>query len=177
MIPKTIAFLLAAASGVQSAQVPAADKGERPDYSLSIRAKQAETRVGSQVTIEVVQTNMSDHQLTTSAGSGPDEAAVFYKTYVYGGDGALAPETKFGRRVRTEKDDPGETTVIVGEALLRYLQPGGSLRDEITLNRLYDLSKPGKYTVQVQGLDSAGRVAKSNTVTIIITSGPKGAAK
>ena len=71
---------------------------------------------------------------------------------------------------------PGETTVIVASVATRYLQPGESKKDEIILNKLYDLSKPGKYTVQVLGLDDVRRTVKSNTITVTITSDTKGGA-
>jgi len=178
MIARTLSFLLVLASAMLGALASPASADEHPDYSLRIRAKQGDANAGSEVRIEVVQTIIADHQVEVPVVSKRlDQIDLFYKTYVYDENGNLAPETKYGRRVRTGRDDPGETTIDVFSAATRYLQPGESKTDEILLNKLYDLSKPGKYTVHVEGLDSARRTAKSNTITITVASDVKGGAK
>ncbi len=57
------------------------------------------------------------------------------------------------------------------------LEPGASFRDSIDLNRLYDISRPGKYTVALEfvdtatnggGADANGDIVKSNVLTVTV---------
>ena len=50
------------------------------------------------------------------------------------------------------------------------LNPGESLKDSISISKMYDMTKPGKYQVQVQRTDPESKViVKSNTIGITVT--------
>jgi len=58
--------------------------------------------------------------------------------------------------------------VIVGRQSMK-LQPGGSYSDYFMLNRVFDVTKPGVYFVQVQEEPMAGRVAaRSSRIEIVV---------
>jgi hypothetical protein len=134
---------------------------------LTIRANQSDFKVGEEIRIEIDFKNTSDHQFL--AAPEIPTAETSYKAYVRDDKDNLAPETRLGRRLRTGKDDRGQdalNTVTTGP--LRYLQPGESIKEGIVLNKLYDLSKPGKYTVQVQTQVDTRGMAGSNKIMITI---------
>lgn len=115
--------------------------------------------------------NISDQPILIGEElKNPKMADLRYPVQVRDEKGSLAPETKWGRRVRTGKDDPGKETVQVGSYHERYVQPGETYTDGIELNGLYDLSQPGKYTVQIVKIDENGNVVfKSNVVVLTVT--------
>jgi len=73
--------------------------------------------------------------------------------------GRSVPETPAGQRIR---NGPG----AVSGAVSFPLAPGKALRPQIILNRVFDLSQPGEYTVQASRTDSAAGVeVKSNLLS------------
>jgi hypothetical protein len=170
MKSKLIIILLSLGVAAGIAQPPAAGTPEPAQYSLTIDSRQsAGAKAGSEVAVEIVQRNVSNEQFLVSEAKYPSEAETWFKIYLRDQDGNLAPETKHGRRVRLGKDDPGETTIFVGGASIRQLQPGDSVTHRIILNRLYDLTRPGKYTIEIEGIDRKGRTAKSNVIGLTLT--------
>ncbi|MCC7157776.1 MAG: hypothetical protein IT161_24560 [Bryobacterales bacterium] len=143
---------------------------QRRNHALSIRSKQPEFRVGEEIAIEVTFTNTSEKPVL--AAPVLPTAEVSYKLDVRDEKGDPVPETSYGRKLRAGKDDSGRETVTVFQtAPLRYLQPGESIKEQIVLNKLYDLSKPGAYTVQAQAQSDNEGKAKSNRFTITIKAG------
>jgi hypothetical protein len=50
------------------------------------------------------------------------------------------------------------------------MPPGKVMKTEIRLDEVYDLTSPGKYTIQVSHYDEDNKEeAKSNTLTITVT--------
>jgi hypothetical protein len=137
-------------------------------FALTIHSnKQERFKVGDEIRIHVSRKNTSEKPVPTAPTIPTAETS--YKVFVEDADGHLAKETPFGRTLRTGKGEHGEETVTVAKSgLFRYLQPGETMNEEIVLNRLYDLSTPGRYTVYVQlrgDLDGSG---KSNKLTITL---------
>jgi hypothetical protein len=164
-----------AASAQDQAQSPAVAAVPKADYNLAIRAKQAEVKAGSELRLEIVTRNVSDHTIADSyATKNTDDTDQGYVAYVWDEKGDLAKETKYERLIRTSMNDPedikkGQIIILTGSRSPGELPPGSTHQDEILLNRLYDVSQPGKYTVQVRTWgDMAGR-ALSNKITITIT--------
>lgn len=154
---------------VGAADAQAADDQRRADYSLTISTGRTEFHPGEQVNVRVTLKNISERPLLAAKLTPPGAADLHYKTYVYDESGSLASETKYGKMLRTDKGENGKETVIVENGgMLRYLKAGESAEEDMTLNKLFDLSKPGKYTVQVQGRGDTEGLAKSNVITIVI---------
>jgi len=159
--------------GVAGRQAPRNGVGRGPAYALTIRLKQPDYKAGSEIWAEVAFRNVSDHEIEITprlAGlSRPEQAHFYYVPDVRDEKGNAVSETEFGRRVRK-----GEAFYVGGgsEALGQHynpLHPGESRTSKIRLDDLYDLSTPGKYTVQVQFLDTGAATVKSNIVTLTIT--------
>ena len=160
--------IVAILSGPAHSQTTATVETARPRYALTIHGKQSSFKVGDEIRIEVTWKNTSDRPILAA----PDipTAETKYKVYLEDEKGDLAAETEMGRRLRTGRGEQGQETVTVGQmGLLRYLQPGETMNEEIILNKLYDVSKPGRYTVRVQSQGEPDGFAKSNTVIITVT--------
>jgi len=75
------------------------------------------------------------------------------------------PDSEYGRKVKTH-------SMLVISMILKTVHPGDSLKEDTDMSRLFDLAKPGTYTVQLERkdpLNSRGTSIKSNMLTIHIT--------
>jgi hypothetical protein len=142
-----------------------------PDkFSITVSAPKATLKVGADVIIEVVLKNTSSSNLLYSSGSKrEDQGETNYKVEVQDETSTRAPETAYGHKLRTGEDPPGQHTVIVGSSVTFEVPPGGTVKNKILVNKLYDLSKPGEYEIHVERLDDAdGASIKSNAITITV---------
>lgn len=90
-------------------------------------------------------------------------AELDFATYVYDAEGKLAPLKDYGRTVVMHEQP------IADENFPLTLRPQDSFQREIELSKLYDLTKPGRYAIQVERFDDlAGVVSKSNLATLTI---------
>jgi hypothetical protein len=179
MCVKTMTLLFAvstvvSAIGAESAQTDKTGESTQiasSDWRMTIRMDKDVVKAGSEVKVLIEAKNISDHAiLVTEELKNPRRIDLRYKTYVRAADGSLAPETKWGRRVRTGREEPGESTIEVGSSYERYIQPGQIRPETLVLNALYDLSEPGKYSVQIEIPDEQGHVIlRSNIVTFMVT--------
>ena len=161
MLSRSLLLFLVVVSGLSAA----ADR-----FSITVNAPKPTVKVGTDVTIEVVLKNTSAGNFLYGSGSKPeDQGETDYKVEVQDETSKRAPETSYGHKLRTGEDSPGQHTVIVGSFVSFELPPGGVVKNEILVNKLYDLSKPGKYEIHVERLDDAGGASiKSNTITITV---------
>jgi hypothetical protein len=144
-----IAFMLASSAFGQTV---------KPPFSLTISAAKPTVKSGSYVFIKATQTNISDQTIgcsSTIAGSSN-------LSYIY--------------NVRDENGNSLEQRTGVfsygGSVRLCDLDPGKTKTEDLLISWLYNLSKPGKYTIQViRPISSNGAdgVVKSNTITITVT--------
>ena len=80
------------------AQGTQAPQNVKPAFSLSIAPVEPSVKAGSKVLVDVTVENTSGHHIT-SEGSLGDEGFE-YPIDVWDEKGAIAPETKYGRRIR-----------------------------------------------------------------------------
>jgi hypothetical protein len=81
-------------------------------------------------------------------------------------NGAKMSETDFGRKALEQTG----ARVVVGKLVDVPVKTGKSFTYPLNVNELYDLSHPGKYTIQVQRMDPDSKVlVKSNTITVTVT--------
>jgi hypothetical protein len=84
--------------------------------------------------------------------------------------GNSPPETKYQRVLRGEEP---LTEPWVASVATISVDPGKTFSDAMIANKFYDLSKPGKYKIQVQRTDPASKVVvKSNVITVTVTPEP-----
>ena len=165
---KQLVFILAiAATGVTIV----AQTVQRP-FSLGISVAHDVVKTGTPIVINIVFKNISDHDISRMVrpeGSAHGELLGF-PPIVRDAEGKEPPLTKLGRAI-FGKPAPGEVvgyeTISAGGTAMH---PGKVITPEIRLTELYDLSVPGKYTVQVWYYDSENREkVNSNTITVTVT--------
>ncbi|PYX10063.1 MAG: hypothetical protein DMG88_03995 [Acidobacteria bacterium] len=140
-------------------------------FSLTITALQNPVKAGSEVRIEMVVTNISNREITVSRSNGEGQAEFSgYTAEVRDRKGNLSSETKYGRGLKGEGGTPEAPTVTVTNDILFPLQPGKKLKDMLIVSRLWDMSQPGVYSIQVQRTDpDTGILVRSNSVTVTVT--------
>jgi hypothetical protein len=162
---------------------------QKPSFSLIISTPKSTVPVGSEVRLDITVTNISDHDVALT-WSSPSE--LIYGFDIRDSKGRSPAETERLRWVRGKvaKTASGKTVELdssgkpkergeIGEPLFgvpgaaiqgSVYKPGHGHSESIVLNRMYDLSQPGDYTIQLSKKDSATKtVVKSNIVTVTIT--------
>ena len=140
-------------------------------YSLVLKAKESVVEAGRPIRLDITLQNTSDRPINImNATKNPEEADMFFDIHVLDEQVRIPhdQETKLGRKSRTHKDDPGETTIYVGSEAPFQLKAHGTVKYEVKLNRKYDLKRPGKYVVQVE-THFEGVSVKSNSITVRIS--------
>lgn len=133
-----------------------------PPISLSIRATQETTKRGSDVTINVTLTNLTNHAVVfTDRNSACD-----YAVDVRDSAGLPAPQTEYKRTLKCG------TKLADGRNIIVTLKPGESRQEQLIITRACDLERPGIYSVRALRTfpdDIGDGTATSNQVQVVIT--------
>jgi hypothetical protein len=126
-------------------------------------------KAGSPVRVKITTTNTSDREVVYYE-TGP----WHYNIYVRDATGAYAPDTPEGLGKHPwSPRRTGGGGVFSGPSFRFRLAigPGKKQEDEVDVTKEYDLSKPGKYTVQLERPDpeNKGQWLRSNTITVTVT--------
>jgi hypothetical protein len=130
---------------------------------------------GGQVVIEVITKNISKYPTNERTADDKRDLQRFFRVDVQDSQGATPPETDFGISVGNRDDVPPHfmpwnPTTRRGDPLVPSYFPGDERSEVIAVNDLYDLSKPGEYTIQVRRWDDETKTwVKSNTLTVAVT--------
>jgi len=136
-------------------------QAESQILSLSISVPEQSIRIGSEVKVKTILTNVTDHVVNLSDSNRDCD----YAAQVFDSKGNAASETTYKQRLRCDKGQSDGRMVVVA------LKPHESKQDEIVLSRLYSL-KPGRYEIQIARViatDPDKRTVKSNIITITLT--------
>lgn len=152
-------ILLVVLTGATPAQKPV-----KAPFTVVLTTENPNATLGSDVWVKVQWTNTSDKPLDSSANildaTNVDPNFLFE---LVDADGHALP-MKVYKFPQTS-----------GHAEFGTLKPGETIAPNINLIRLYDLKKPGKYTLQVARRvpeELGGGMIKSNKITIAIVSPP-----
>ncbi len=161
----SILLLIAALLGVQKAELPAST---RPAISVTISPSSDVVKLGSELRIKIVITNISNRELDVGrpVGNGPQGE---FRNLIDVRDerGNAAVKTKYYRQIRGEEVTHGGIRLETTDSLLK---PGESTAEEVVVSKLYSLEKEGKYTVQTQRDDPDSKaLVKSNRITVTVT--------
>ena len=131
-------------------------------FSITVTTEKPDVKAGSDIYLRIKMTNTSNHDVdcTRVASNGSDRA------YLY--DVRDANGTPLEKAVRKHPE--------IGETFSSWpcvLKPGESTsEDENFLSPVYDMTRPGKYSVQVSRYISGGRkedgLVRSNKITITV---------
>jgi hypothetical protein len=133
-----------------------------PWFSVTISTPEAIVSAGSDVKLKVIFANNTGKDLHYGVG-GPGRGGPAFDIDVRDSEGKPVPETAYGLKMHGKDPHPWAGSVFTVTS-----GPGKTMEEELILSKEYDLSKPGKYTVQTQGGKGATRTAKSSVITITV---------
>ncbi|HEY4046918.1 MAG TPA: hypothetical protein VGM27_08635 [Acidobacteriaceae bacterium] len=150
----------------QTAQVASPTKAA---FSLTLSAAQSTVKTGQPQQLEVTLTNKTDHVI----GINEDRAYTgdfYYPLTVRDEQSKDIPLTRRGRAIRGRPtlDDPPVAVNV--DSFLVQLDPGHGLIDTINVTPLYDLTRPGRYSIQASRYDDVSKErVLSNVIDVTIT--------
>jgi hypothetical protein len=162
---RTLSSLTLCLALLSPSAVLSALSGQPP---FSIKIAQADiAKSGAEILVEIALTNTADHEISVGKAPGNlPQAESEYLVEAFDSEGQTAPDTDYGRKIKQNK------IVVSFSRVSATIEPGGSLKDGVILTKLYNLSRPGKYSVQLlrrAPRQLGGGLIKSNTITITVT--------
>lgn len=150
-------------SHIRSPQVQA-----NPGFSIVIGASTAAVRLTNPIEVTITVTNDTDHAIYWSSFVGKDSqyAAFHYDLELKGHEA----ETTFFHRKMSGRNRPGDPHEVFGGSFVLLPHPPGKMFEmKINLKRLYRITEPGKYTLQVSRYDATTKTTvHSNTLLLTI---------
>lgn len=131
------------------------------DAVLSIRAKESSVKSGAAMWVDVTVENKSDHILLVYralTAADDDQGGWVYDADIHDEKGGRPQPTKF-------KGERGG----IGSGGYIHLQPGKTMTDRINICKLYDISRPGKYSIQVYRYGMGDTMLLSNTINMTVS--------
>jgi len=157
-IKHSLRILLIAASALSAM---GQNRSGEQSFVITVSPDSQVARTGSDVVITVRFENRSRQELDFSANISDNTGVDPNYTYdVRDSRGNLVP-----RRVYPHPE------LATGHAVLRKVAPGESVSDTEPIGRLSDMSKPGKYSIQVLRHvpdGKRGQVVRSNKITVTV---------
>jgi len=157
-LKRLLILIVLTASAMSSAQIPTTP------FTLALETKENAVRTGSEVEVDITLRNSSSRAMHISYGLSEHD----YTFEVRDSQNRTPPETEFARKSK------GRTNFSNDQVF--YLQPGESLpKALLVVSKFYDLSRPGKYTIQVSRAvpkELGGGAIKSNEITIVVAPPP-----
>lgn len=145
-----------------------------PQFSLTIIPREPTMSLDSPIPLEIMTKNVSDQRLYLWAEeSHHQQAGVTYQISVVDENATAPHDTAFGKAAKARTDIPSASkapSLSSGSGETLVLRPGESWIDTINIKTLYEIKKPGDYTIQVERFDPAtNTMVKSNTITVSVT--------
>lgn len=138
-----------------------------PRISIAIKTSQTVVKTGSDVVVQVEMKNISQVDVPDGAPLA-DGPTTSFQWEVRDSSGKQVAMTDYGLRANHLDSPNGVPRVWAGSFFSAPLAPGKVITQTLALTKEYDLSKPGKYTVQASRGDGQTRV-KSNIITLTVT--------
>ena len=131
-------------------------------------------KAGSPVAVSITLRNHSDKTLSASLWDYDYD----YTIDVRDAQGNSAPESEEAGRLRAEMDacrSSGKSLCgrkILLHGVLNQFKPGESWQERLLITGYYDMSRPGRYTIQLERKlpEELGKgTVKSNSITVTVT--------
>jgi hypothetical protein len=148
----------------------------QPPLTITISFSDGDVvKTGSGILVFVTLTNHSDKTASSS-----QDYAGYYTMDVKDARGISAPDSEDGRKARAHMDACRNSTKkdvcggrkFGGIGLISQLKPGESWHEELLITKYYDMSRPGKYTIQLERKlpEELGKgTVRSNPITVTVT--------
>jgi len=159
--PARVAAAPAEGDGASDADLP--DLPQRAvgaeDFTVAIGAPQDEVKLGSDAKVTIALRNVSDHPVAFAHRPGANYPEFSYRIEVKDAKGHEVALTAYGREALQHQQE--ETRMV------EYVQPGKAAVQTAHLEKLVNMNRPGRYTVQVFRKDAkSGAVVRSNELTM-----------
>jgi hypothetical protein len=136
-----------------------------PNFSIVVNTPQEIVKTGAEVRLKIVFTNNTARPLHYATGVPGRGTGPGFEIDLRDSKGKRIPETPFG--LKAQGKAPHHP--FVGSVFAATVPPEGTLVREVLLNKEYDISKPGKYTVRVTERNPNPDPGESNTITLAVT--------
>jgi hypothetical protein len=144
--------------------------------SLSIKADSDAARPNLPVDVLVDTKNVSTHSIVLRRQERAQDPAMLgsvFRIDVLDSQGNAPIETGLSQSTNNRADTPPDSALMISAraaGTVLSIGPGEVWRNTIRVSDLYDLSKPGQYTIQVRRWDDETKTwVKSNTITVTVT--------
>lgn len=153
---------LLALAGMGVAQSSKQPREAKPSFAIIISTQHKEVAVGTPLLVRATMTNTSAHVI----GGGTSMGTAMH-IMIFDSEGKEVPEAP--ELSKKQAKEPG-LMPRTGTIFTAAVKPGRPYTEIFDVTEDYDLSRPGKYTIQAQKWDgfSKSRV-KSNTITLTVT--------
>jgi hypothetical protein len=132
----------------------------KPALALTLAARTSSVKAGSPVWVDAHLLNVSDHRISLykALSEDMDQGGWVYQVDVRDDKGSTPPKTKFANTVGASADG-GYVP----------LDAGKDVTQSVNVSKLYDLSKPGKYSIQFRRFEEETRTfIVSNAVKVLV---------
>jgi hypothetical protein len=147
-----LAGVIAYFNGATFAQQPESPQVPKAPFTLSLAAESPTTKIGLPVWVKVTLKNTSNHDLKIEKEISEDLCTV------------VVQEATLQMGFATRRASGIGSLGIIG------IQPGKTVVDRVNVSRMYDLTRPGKYTIQAQRSDDVTKAkVLSNKITVTVT--------
>lgn len=130
-------------------------QSNKPPFKITITSAPATVVAGAEVSIEVSLTNTSDHDVYEGVGYERGNLASIFRFEVRDEHGRLVPKRTY----------PHPELEHMGSVKFGTTHRGETWTQNQEVSAVYDMRKPGKYTIQVWRRDPDYDI-KSNIVTV-----------
>jgi hypothetical protein len=162
-----IITIVSLVSGNSTAQVAHPTPAE-PRISITIKTAQSAVKVSSDVDVEVEMKNTSAEGVGFEPTSTMSSSTTSFGWDIRDNADKPVPMTEYGLKANCLDSPGGAPRICAGSSFGDILDPGKSFRQKLALSKEYDLSKPGKYTIQALHTDGKTDV-KSNVIALTVT--------
>jgi dipeptidyl aminopeptidase/acylaminoacyl peptidase len=129
------------------------------DFTVAIGAPLDRVKLGSDAKVTIALRNVSDHPVAFAHRPGANYPEFSYRIEVKDAKGHEVALTAYGREALQHQQE--ETRMV------EYVQPGKAAVQTAHLEKLVNMNRPGRYTVQVFRKDAkSGAVVRSNELTM-----------
>jgi hypothetical protein len=149
------------------AQTTESTASPQPAFSITLSPPAGPISAASPIEIKITVQNISGKDIAWEAEFGDTAYKAFHFSLTKGGH--EVETTFFHRKVRgkPQPEDPDE--VSSGNSFLATFAAGRSVVQTIDLKRLYQITEPGLYTLEVSRFDGeSATIVRSKTLTLKI---------
>jgi len=144
--------------------------GRQKPFEIHISALHDTFKSGAKIDIAVNLTNTSDKPVLLRGACAPKGDFDGFTVEVKDIQNNVSPETHLLRVERGEETARPDDIWTWSGPICGTVPPHEFSNGGFVVNRLYDMVKPGKYTIQVQRKDTYSKmIVKSNMITVTVT--------